>query len=135
MVECIFCKIVRKESKAHILYEDSSVIAFLDIKPRNPGHTLVIPGKHFETIFDIDEETMGKVYKVVKNLAPIIVNAVKADGVNIIQSNIVSQGVNHFHTHVIPRFFHDGMPIVWEFGRKASEEELSVVEKKIKGMM
>jgi histidine triad (HIT) family protein len=136
MVEnCIFCRIVDKIEKAHMIYEDNYSVAFLDIKPRNIGHTLVIPKMHFETIFDIDEDIIAHIYRVVKKLAPIIVKAVGADGVNTIQSNIVSQGIKHFHVHILPRFFNDGMPIVWESGKFANEEELMIIEKKIKSLI
>lgn len=133
MVEdCIFCKIASGKQKAHVIYEDGLVVAFLDIRPRNPGHTLVITKKHVETILEIDEKTMGELYKVVRRLAPFIVKAVGADGVNVIQSNRVAQGINHFHTHILPRFFNDGMPIVWESMNVAKDEELSIVEQRIK---
>ncbi len=133
MVEdCIFCKIASGKQKAHVIYEDGLVVAFLDIRPRNPGHTLIIPKKHVETILEIDEKIMGELYKVVRRLAPFIVKAVGADGVNIIQSNRVAQGINHFHTHILPRFFNDGMPIVWESMNVAKDEELSIVEQRIK---
>ncbi len=136
MVEgCVFCGIAEGRMKAHVLYEDSSVIAFLDIKPKNPGHTLVVPKKHFVTIFEMDDETIGSVYKAVRKLAPAVVKAVGADGVNTIQSNIVSQGVNHFHTHVLPRFFNDGMPIVWESSDNADDRELSRIEKSVKSLL
>src|SRR3989344_2537694 len=133
--QCIFCKIVVDQMKAYVVYEDKSIIAFLDIRPRNPGHTLVIPKAHIETIFQMDEKMFSDIYKVVSRLAPIIVKAVGANGVNTIQSNIVSQGVNHFHTHVLPRFFNDGIPIVWEGGRVAADEELGIVETRIKSLM
>ncbi len=133
--DCIFCRIVSGKMKAHVLYKDASVAAFLDIRPRNPGHTLVIPKKHFETIFDISEDMMEKVYRAVRKLAPIVVKAVGAKGVNTIQSNIVAQGIGHFHVHILPRFYDDGMPIVWEGGVAASEEELTIIENRIEDLM
>lgn len=135
MAECVFCEIARGKEKAYVIYKDSSVVAFLDIRPRNPGHVLIIPKKHFETIFEIDGDTIGNIYRVAKRLAPAVVKAVGANGVNTVQSNIVSQGVNHFHAHLLPRFFNDGMPIVWEGSKNASDVDLVLIEKRIKSLM
>ena len=129
---CIFCKIIKKEIPAAIIYEDGKILAFLDIRPRNPGHTLIIPKEHVQTIFEISEEEMTEIYKAARKIAMALKQSIECDGVNIIQSNIVSQGVPHFHTHVIPRFFDDGMPIVWESNQEASLEELQNIAEKIK---
>ncbi|MFQ6032902.1 MAG: HIT family protein, partial [Candidatus Zixiibacteriota bacterium] len=67
--ECIFCSVVAGKVPAKKVYEDESVLAFLDINPRNPGHTLVVPKKHFETIFDMPDSEAVDLFKVVKQLA------------------------------------------------------------------
>jgi histidine triad (HIT) family protein len=132
LTDCIFCRIVRRESEASIIYEDDKVMALLDIMPRNPGHTLVIPKAHRENIFEIKDEEIGHLYKIVKKVAHAVKDAVGAEGISIVQSNKVSQGVLHFHTHVIPRYFSDGMPIVWESHEKVDKKELDSIAKKIK---
>lgn len=129
---CIFCRIVRKEIESSNIYEDDKVLAMLDIMPRNPGHTLIIPKAHRENIFEITEDEISHLYKISKKIADAIRKAVDADGVSIVQSNRVSQGVMHFHTHVIPRYFNDGMPIVWEGHQKFEKKELESVAEKIR---
>ena len=100
---CIFCKIIKKEIPAHAVYEDEHVIAFLDVKPINIGHTLVVPKKHVATLTNVMEQdlinTMNVVQKITKCLEEI------SDGVNVGQNNgkVAGQEVDHVHFHVIPR--------------------------------
>ncbi len=103
---CIFCKIVKKQLPSSIIYEDDSVIAFLDIRPVNEGHCLVIPKEHYADIFDIPSELLGKVHQVTKKVAVAIKQAVNADGISIIQQNgrAANQDIFHLHVHVIPRY-------------------------------
>ena len=110
MEETIFSKIIRHELPAEIVYEDESVIAFLDIKPINPGGTLVVPKQWSRNILDIDSETWGKVMEVVRLLAPAVKTAMHAEGVNIVMNNepVGNQLVFHSHVHIIPRHEDDG---------------------------
>lgn len=105
----IFEKIITREIPASIVYEDDTVLAFLDIKPINKGHTLVIPKVHARNVFDIESETFGHMMKVAKNIAAAIKEACGADGVNISMNNEAAAGqdVFHAHVHVIPRFTGD----------------------------
>ncbi|TAL47883.1 HIT family protein [archaeon] len=135
MEDCIFCKIVSKEIAANVIYEDTNTIAFLDLNPRNPGHTLVITKQHYATIFEIPEEIIADVYRTVKKISKPLKETVNADGMNTVQSNIVSQGVHHFHTHVIPRFWDDNMPIVWESHHAADRVELMAIAEKVKRLL
>lgn len=106
MEDTIFMKIVRKEIPADIIYEDEHTLAFLDIAPSTPGHSLVIPKKPFRNIFDVDEETLAHVMRTVHKLAPVIRDAMGAEGVNIISNNEAAawQVVFHLHIHILPRF-------------------------------
>ena len=140
LTDCIFCKIVRKEIPASIIYEDGEVLAFLDIKPFSPGHTLVIPKRHFENIYDIPEDTIAQLYKVVKKMAVAVKNGIDTEGISIIQSNEMagSQGIFHFHTHVIPRYFGDKMNevgVIWESDVTVGLEELNPIAEKIKNTL
>lgn len=112
MSETVFSKIIRGELPAHKVYEDDTVLAFLDIHPVNPGHTLIIP-KNTETrnIFDIPSSDWLAMTKVVHHLAAAIEKATKADGVNIIMNNREHAGqvIDHPHIHIIPRFKNDGL--------------------------
>jgi histidine triad (HIT) family protein len=110
MEDTIFMKIIRREIPAHIVYEDADTLAFLDIRPTNPGHTLVIPKKPFRNIFDIDDETLVAVMRTVKKVAKAVKEAVGAEGMNISMNNEPAAGqiVFHYHVHIIPRFASDG---------------------------
>lgn len=109
-MDCLFCKIGRGEIPSEKIYEDGATFAFLDIHPVNRGHTLVIPKKHSENIFDIDQNDWSEVMKRVHMLAPKVRKAVGAEGVNIGMNNDCAAGqlVFHVHVHIIPRFTNDG---------------------------
>jgi histidine triad (HIT) family protein len=104
--DCIFCGIVKGVVKSRRLYQDKWATAFLDINPRNPGHTLVVTNKHHETIMDLPEEEAGHLFEAVRKVSMGIVNGTEADGVSIIQSSGASAGqvIKHIKFHVIPRF-------------------------------
>lgn len=109
---CIFCKIVKKLADASIIYENESVMAFLDIRPLNIGHTLVIPKKHYVDIFDIPKDLLSEVHEVSKQIALAIKAATKADGISIIQQNgkAAGQDIFHLHVHIVPRFEGQKLP-------------------------
>ncbi|HYF29358.1 MAG TPA: HIT family protein, partial [Candidatus Paceibacterota bacterium] len=110
MERTIFEKIVAREIPANIVYEDEETLAFLDIAPNNPGHTLVIPKAHSRNLLDISEESWLAVMRAVRKLAPIIKEAVGADGINLAMNNEPAAGqiVFHTHVHIIPRHEGDG---------------------------
>ncbi len=128
--DCIFCKIVAGEIPSHKVYESDSVLAFLDIHPVNPGHTLVIPKKHASNIFEISSEDWASVSEAVHKLAGSIKSATTADGVNISMSNgeHAGQTVHHAHLHIIPRFKGDGFTH-WAQGSYRDGEAVAVLEK------
>jgi histidine triad (HIT) family protein len=101
----VFQKIIDREIPAHILYEDADTIAFLDVAPNSPGHTLVIPKKPFVNIFDIDDETLAAVMRTVRKVAPAVRDGVGAHGVHISSNHgkAAGQEVFHIHFHIIPR--------------------------------
>lgn len=105
MEDTIFMKIIRKEVPADIVYEDDQTLAFLDIAPNAPGHTLVIPKKPFRNIFDVDRETFAAVMETVRKIAPAVRDAVGATGVHINSNHEPEAGqeVLHLHMHIIPR--------------------------------
>jgi histidine triad (HIT) family protein len=101
---CTFCKIARKEAPASRVYEDEKVIAFLSIRPINVGHTLVVPKKHYENIYEIPEDEVAYLYKIVKKMAHAVKKAVDAEGIRIVQNNgeAAGQVIFHLHVHIIP---------------------------------
>ncbi len=110
--DCLFCKITKGEIPSKKVYEDDKTFVILDINPRNPGHVLVIPKSHYETIFDMSQSDVGDMFKVAKEMAGRVKTGVKADGVSLCQSNgrAAGQMVLHTHVHVIPRFNTEGPP-------------------------
>jgi histidine triad (HIT) family protein len=110
--DCIFCKIARGEIPSKKVFEDSESFAFLDINPRAPGHTLVVPKQHAETMLDMDEEDVGILFMNVRKVAGKVMSATKAQGLSIGQSNGPSAGqlVGHVHVHIIPRFATESPP-------------------------
>ena len=101
----IFAKILRGELPCHKVYEDDHVFAFLDIMPRSPGHTLIIPKAPARNILDISPDDLAHVIKVAQKIAKVSVEAFGADGITIQQFNESAGGqvVFHLHVHVIPR--------------------------------
>ena len=130
--ETIFSKIISRAIPAEIVYEDADILAFLDIAPNNPGHTLVIPKESTRNLMTISSETWGKVAEVVRMLAPKIQEAVGAEGVNIMMNNEPAAGqiVFHAHVHIIPRFPDDGYKH-WP-GHEYKEGEMKKVAEQIR---
>lgn len=106
MDDCIFCKIVSGDIPSHTVYEDEHFIAILDINPQEQGHTLLIPKKHNENIFDLDETDAASMMPIVKRIAISIDRSLHPAGMNIKQNNgkAAGQEVMHYHLHLIPRF-------------------------------
>jgi histidine triad (HIT) family protein len=103
---CTFCKIVRGEAPASCVYEDEKVMAFLSARPINVGHTLVVPRRHHENVFEISEEEVAQLAKVVKKVAYAVEKAVSAEGIRIVQNNgeAAGQVIFHLHVHIIPMY-------------------------------
>ncbi len=101
----IFAKILRGEIPCHRVYEDDKALAFLDIMPRAPGHTLVIPKAPARNVLDVAPDDLAHVIKVAQRIAQVSVNVFGADGVTLQQFSESAGGqvVFHLHVHVIPR--------------------------------
>lgn len=131
----IFAKILRGELPAHRVYEDDRALAFLDIMPRAPGHTLVIPKNPARNILDIDADDLGHVAGIAQRIARAGMKAFAADGITVQQFNETAGGqvVFHLHVHVIPR--HDGVALRPAATYKASNEELAATAEKIRAAL
>jgi len=132
MEECIFCKIVNDEIPRKVVFENEDALALLDtVAPVSTGHTLVIPKTHSRNILDIDTESWVEIMKTVRKLAPIIMEAMDADGINIGMNNEKAAGqvIFHPHVHLIPRFEGDGFH-QWK-RTNPKEDNLDEVQKKI----
>lgn len=118
MEDCIFCKIVKGEIPSIKVFEDASVLAFMDINPISTGHTLIIPKNHAENLFDMKTEDLHAVIAVSKKVAGAIRSALSPEGIAVLQLNGrgVNQVVMHYHMHLVPRLAGDtDLPITgWE---------------------
>jgi len=133
-MDCIFCKIIAGEIPAVTVLDDERVLAFMDINPSSRGHMLVIPKKHAENIFEISESDLAAVIKAVKRCATAVKEALKAEGVTVLQLNgkASDQIVPHLHIHIIPRWEHDGLSISsWEM-KPGDMEEIKDIARKVK---
>ena len=122
--DCIFCKIAAGEIPSRKIYEDSDLIAIMDLNPTSKGHSLIIPKEHCTNIYDIDEDIAAKVMKTAKKLATKMTVALNCDGFNLLQNNgeTAGQTMFHFHMHLIPRYVNDGQKILWTPGESTPEE-------------
>ncbi len=133
--ETVFDKIIRRELPAEIVYEDDDTLAFLDINPNNMGHTLVIPKIPSRNMLDISPDSWTSLMRTLQRIAPAIMRAVGAEGLNIMMNNepVAGQIVMHTHIHLIPRFSDDGYTH-WP-GHPYREGEMHAVGEKIRSML
>jgi len=124
--ECIFCRIVAGQIPCTKVYEDASVIAFLDIGPISRGHTLVVVKPHVGRLYEVDAEVLGGLGAALGRISRAVVEAMEADGCNVLCNNgrAAGQLVDHVHFHVIPRKAGDGLFTQWpKFEYEAGQAE------------
>ncbi|MGH2954365.1 MAG: HIT family protein [Solirubrobacterales bacterium] len=107
--DCRFCAIVAGEQEAEIVFEDEQSLAFLDHRPLFPGHSLLVPRVHHETLWDLPDELVGPLFANASLLSVAVREAMGAQGAFVAANNVVSQSVPHFHVHVVPRNRKDGL--------------------------
>ncbi len=136
-LDCIFCRIVRGEEEAALVYEDDTYLAFMDIQPINPGHILVLPKVHQETVFDMAPEEAGALFARAARLAAAVKEAMGADGINIGQNNgrAAQQIVPHVHVHVIPRYADDSPAGRWPSRTAVPHAELEGLAQAIRASL
>jgi histidine triad (HIT) family protein len=123
---CIFCKIINNEIPAYKVYEDDKCLAFLDINPVTPGHTLLIPKEHYEMMTDTPDELVSYLYLKAKELMIDIKEKLQADFVVL---SVVGLDVPHLHIHLIPRKNGDGLDNFWPTKQYAEGEANEVLKK------
>ena len=113
--DCVFCKIRDGQVPSMKIYEDEHTLAFMDINPLNSGHCLIVTRTHAPTIWDANEEELQGAIVAAKKLATALREALKPDGLNVLQANGAAafQSVPHFHLHLIPRWKNDGKGFDW----------------------
>ena len=123
--DCRFCSIVAGDEPGHVVFEDELSLAFLDNRPLFPGHSLLVPREHHETIWDLPEALMAPLFFNARLLAAAVRDSMDAQGAFVAANNVVSQSVPHFHVHVVPRNRGDGLRgFFWPRTRYQSEEEM-----------
>jgi histidine triad (HIT) family protein len=127
MADCIFCKIINKEIPAYVVWEDDQFLAMLDIRPVNPGHLLIIPKQHIETIFDIPQPLYNELFETVKALSTPLQKAMDSIKVGVVVEGF---GVPHAHVHLIP--INHAHELDSSRAREVPDEELAAVAQKIK---
>jgi histidine triad (HIT) family protein len=106
---CQFCKIIRGEVEGHLVYEDAVSLAFLDRRPLFPGHSLLVPRDHHETLIDLPSALLTPLFSNAQLLVEAVEKGLRAEGSFVAINNRVSQSVPHLHIHVVPRRRKDGL--------------------------
>jgi histidine triad (HIT) family protein len=132
---CIFCQIAWGEVPAHIVHRDQQVVAFLDRAPLLPGHVLVMPTRHVETLDDLPDDLLAPILAAVRRTSIAVQNALRAEGSFVATNTRVSQSVAHLHVHVVPRNKGDGLfstRLIWQRKKYETDSEMAEIATKIK---
>ncbi|MDP6641953.1 MAG: HIT family protein [Candidatus Nanoarchaeia archaeon] len=135
MKDCLFCKIINKEIQADIVYEDDSIIAFLDLNPVNKGHTLLVPKKHSNDFLDMNKEDLEHFFSKAQEISKAIIKSMDSPGLNF-TTNIkeaAGQVIFHTHFHLMPRFENDNLKL-W-YGKRLENTEMKEIASKIKSLL
>ena len=126
MADCVFCAIAAGTTPAAMVLDEPDVIAFLDVRPVFPGHVLVAPRQHVETLPDVPSEMLPVVFGAAQRIASAVLGALGCDGSFVAINNTVSQSVPHLHVHVVPRRRKDGLRgFFWPRQKYSSDEEMA----------
>lgn len=130
---CVFCAIVAGDVEAEIVHADDSTLAFLDHRPLFPGHVLLVPREHHETIEDLPPEQVEPLFANARRLAGAVRTAMDAQGTFVAMNNVVSQSVPHLHVHVVPRNRKDGLRgFFWPRNPYGGPEEMAAAAEAIR---
>ncbi len=130
---CVFCSIVAGDTPAHVVASDDDTLAFLDTRPVFPGHVLLVPRGHHETLTDLPAAMVAPLFDAARRLARAVETGMDAHGTFVAMNNRVSQSVPHLHVHVVPRRRKDGLRgFFWPRQRYASKEEMAEVAARIR---
>ena len=133
---CRFCEIVAGRAPAAVVLDDEHALAFLDVKPVFPGHTLIVPRTHHETLADLPPDDVGALFLTVRRLAVAVEAGMEADGTFVALNNKVSQSVPHLHVHVVPRRRKDGLRgFFWPRTRYADDADMEQVAARIRAAL
>lgn len=133
--ECIFCAVVQGETESATVFEDDSTIAFLDHRPLLPGHVLVVPKTHVETLPDLPGDLLASLWGNVQLLCRAVESGLEAEGSFVAVNNRISQSVPHLHVHVVPRWKGDGLfstKMIWKRSPYQDEAARRRVQEKVR---
>ena len=131
--DCVFCAIVAGDTPAHVVATDDMTVAFLDTRPVFPGHVLLVPREHHETLTDLPPALVAPLFEAARRLARAVEAGMDAHGTFVATNNRVSQSVPHLHVHIVPRRRKDGLRgFFWPRQRYGSEEEITEVAARIR---
>jgi histidine triad (HIT) family protein len=133
---CIFCKIVAGQIPCFKLLEDEATIAFMDINPVNPGHSLAVAKGHWPTVDVIPPDVLAATAKTAQRVAKAVMGELKPVGVNLLQANGpgAGQSVPHLHFHIMPRRENDGVSLNWQY-RPGDKAEIEAIYKRLKAVL
>lgn len=133
---CVFCEIIAGERPASIVFEDADHVAFLDARPLFPGHTLLVPRAHVETLPDLPAAAVGPYFTRAQALSVAVRDAMDAAGTFVALNNVVSQSVPHLHCHIVPRNFKDGLRgFFWPRTKYADDAEREAVAARVRAQI
>jgi histidine triad (HIT) family protein len=131
--DCRFCKIVAGGEPSHVVFEDERTLAFLDNRPLFPGHALLVPREHYETLGDLPDALIGPLFESARLLSVAIPKAMRKPGSFVAMNNVVSQSVPHLHVHVVPRKPRDGLRgFFWPRTKYESEDQMREVADRVR---
>lgn len=132
-MNCLFCGIVNSEISASVIFDDNISLAFLDHRPLFPGHTLLVPKGHYETLSDLPRDLVGPFFNNVQLLVRAVELALEAEGSFVAINNRVSQSVPHLHVHIVPRRKKDGLKgFFWPRSKYQDDAHVAEVQQSIK---
>ncbi|HEX7134638.1 MAG TPA: HIT family protein [Iamia sp.] len=130
---CLFCAIVAGDEPAHVVLDDDAAMAFLDVRPLFPGHVLLVPREHHETLTDLPPDQVEPLFSRARLLAGAVEQAMGAKGTFVAMNNRVSQSVPHLHVHVVPRTKGDGLKgFFWPRTRYDGDDQMAAVAARIR---
>jgi histidine triad (HIT) family protein len=130
---CRFCQIIAGDEPGHVVFEDERTLAFLDNRPLFPGHSLLVPRDHYETLGDLPDELIGPLFEAARLLSIAVPKAMRKPGSFVAMNNVVSQSVPHLHVHVVPRKPKDGLRgFFWPRTKYESEDQMCEVADRVR---
>jgi histidine triad (HIT) family protein len=130
---CRFCQIIAGDEPGHVVFEDERTLAFLDNRPLFPGHSLLVPRDHYETLGDLPDELIGPLFEAARLLSIAVPKAMRKPGSFVAMNNVVSQSVPHLHVHVVPRKPKDGLRgFFWPRTKYESEDQMYEVADRVR---